>query len=94
MIKRVLRAYNSCCQLEFFILAHREAIRLFPLQILKHQVNRIPEILVVLARLHTADHINQRRKVLPFRQQLVMDVANQGDIQQRFGLLMIGKALK
>ena len=94
MIKRVLRAYNSCRQFEFFILAHREAIRLFPLQILKHQVNGIPEILVILARLHTADHINQRRKVLPFRQQLVMDVANQGDIQQRFGLLMIGKALK
>lgn len=94
MIKRVLRAYNSRCQLEFFILAHREAIRLFPLQILKHQVNGIPEILVVLARLHTADHINQRRKVAIFLQRFLPQIADQRRVEQRFRLLMIGKALK
>lgn len=94
MIKRVLRAYNSCRQLEFFILAHREAIRLFPLQILKHQVNGIPEILVVLARLHTADHINQRRKVSIFLQRFLPQIADQRRVEQYFRLLMIGKALK
>lgn len=94
MIKRVLRAYNSCRQLEFFILAHREAIRLFPLQILKHQVNGIPEILVVLARLHAADHINQRRKVAIFLQRFLPQIADQRRVEQHFRLLMIGKALK
>ena len=87
MIKRVLRAYNSCRQLEFFILAHREAIRLFPLQILKHQVNGIPEILVVLARLHTADHINQRREVALFLQRFLPQIADQRRVEQYFRFL-------
>ena len=76
--------YNSCRQLEFFILAHREAIRLFPLQILKHQVNGIPEILVILARLHTADHINQRRKVAIFLQRFLPQIADQRRVEQHF----------
>ena len=94
MIKKSLRAYITCRQLEFFILAHREAIRLFPLQILKHQVNGIPEILVVLARLHTADHINQRCEVAIFLQRFLPQIADQRGIEQDFRLLMIGKALK
>ena len=94
MIKRVLRAYNSCRQFEFAILAHREAIRLFPLQILKHQVNRIPEILVILTRLHTADHINQRCEIAIFFQRFLPQIADQRRIEQDFRLLMIGKALK
>ena len=84
----------SCRQFEFFILAHREAIRLFPLQILKHQVNGIPEILVILACLHTADHINQRREVAIFLQRFLPQIADQRRVEQYFRLLMIGKALK
>ena len=94
MIKRVLRAYNSCRQLEFSILAYSEAIRLFPLQILKHQVNRVLEILVILARLHTADHINQRCEIAIFFQRFLPQIADQRRIEQDFRLLMIGKALK
>ena len=94
MIKKSLRAYITRRQLEFFILAHREAIRLFPLQILKHQVNGIPEILVVLARLHAADHINQRREVAIFLQRFLPQIADQRRVEQHFRLLMIGKALK
>ena len=55
-------------------------------QIVKQIINLVAEVLVVLPHLHLIQHVDQRRKVLPFRQQLVMDVANQGDIQQRFGL--------
>ena len=94
MIKKSLRAYITCRQFEFFILAHREAIRLFPLQILKHQVNGIPEILVILARLHTADHINQRCEIAIFFQRFLPQIADQRRIEQDFRLLMIGKALK
>ena len=79
--------YNTRRQLEFFILAHREAIRLFPLQILKHQVNGIPEILVVLACLHTADHINQRRKVAIFLQRFLPQIADQRRVEQHFRFL-------
>ena len=94
MIKKSLRAYITAGQLVFGILAHREAIRLFPLQILKHQVNGIPEILVILACLHTADHINQRRKVAIFLQRFLPQIADQRRVEQHFRLLMIGKALK
>ena len=94
MIKKSLRAYITCRQFEFLILAHREAIRLFPLQILKHQVNGIPEILVILACLHTADHINQRCEVAIFLQRFLPQIADQRGIEQDFRLLMIGKALK
>ena len=87
MIKKSLRAYITCRQLEFSILAYSEAIRLFPLQILKHQVNRILEILVILARLHTADHINQRRKVAIFLQRFLPQIADQRGIEQDFRFL-------
>lgn len=94
MIKRVLRAYNSRCHLVLLVLANRKVPRLPLSQIVEYLINLVAEVLVVLPHLHLIQHVDQRRKVLPFRQQLVMDVANQGDIQQRFGLLMIGKALK
>lgn len=94
MIKRVLRAYNSGRHLVLLVLPDGKVPRLPLCQIVKQIINLVAEVLVVLPHLHLIQHVDQRRKVLPFRQQLVMDVANQGDIQQRFGLLMIGKALK
>lgn len=52
----------------------------------KEKVNRIFEALVVLAYLHSVQHFYQRGKVLFVCRGLVVDVANQRRVKQRFSL--------
>ena len=52
------------------------------------------EIFVVLSNLHRVNHADQHRKVSIFFRNNAIQIADQGGIEQRFRLLMIGKALK
>ena len=56
-------------------------------QFLKFKVHVVLEVLIVLPDLHAADHFNQGGEVTFLRGQLVMDEADQGRIEQHFGLL-------
>ena len=94
MIKKSLRAYITCRQLKLLILPHGKVFRLAFFQRFKHQIDGILEILVVLPDLHRVNHADQHRKVAIFRWSNVIQIADQGGIEQRFRLLMIGKALK
>ena len=86
MIKKSLRAYISCGQFIFGILAHRKVVG-FPLfQLIKHQVNGIFELLIVLPDLHAVYHLDERGKVLFLHRGLVVDVADERAVQQRLGL--------
>ena len=76
------------------ILPDREVFRLLLGELFKQLINLVLEILVILPHLHLIEQINERGEVLLFLGQLIVDIPDQGDVQQRFGLLMIGKALK
>ncbi len=67
----------------FFILPHSKVIRILLLQLLKHQIHRIFELLIVLPDLHRIQHFQKSRKVLLLLRCLVMDVADQCRIEQR-----------
>ena len=94
MIKKSLRAYITRRQLELLILPHGKVFRLAFFQCFKHQIDGILEIFVVLPNLHRVNHADQHRKVSIFFRNNAIQIADQGGIEQRFRLLMIGKALK
>ena len=73
-------------QLIFFVLPDGEVVGLALLQILKHQVNRVLEVLVVLPRLHCVEKLDQRGEVLLVLRGLIVDVADERRVEQRLGL--------
>ena len=82
---------NGLCRfarrhLVLLVLPNRKMFWLSLGQIVEYLINLVAKALVVLPHLHLIQHVDQRRKVLLLRRQLVMDVADQGDVQQRFGL--------
>ena len=86
MIKKSLRAYITRRQFIFMILAHGKVIRVFFFERVKEEIDRVFEIVVVLAHFHRVNHCHQRVKVLFVRWCFVKDVAHQCAIQQRFGV--------
>ena len=86
LIKKSLKAYNSCGELVFFILAHRKVSGLAAFQLLEHQIHRVFKFLIVLPDLHRINHFQQGGEVLFLRWGLIMDVADQRRKQQCLGL--------
>ena len=58
-------------------------IRVLFLQCLKHQIHRILVLFVILADLHGIDELDQSSKVLFLDRCFIMDIADQGTVQQR-----------
>ena len=86
MIKKSLRAYITSRQLIFFILPEGEVVRVFLLQSVKEKVNRVFERFIILPDLHGIYHFYQSGEVLLVLGSLIIDVADQRRIKQRFGL--------
>ena len=86
MIKKSLRAYISCGQLEFAVLLHSEVIRVLLLQLGEQNIHGRLKFLVVLSGLRCVDELQQREEVLFFRLRLVPDVPDQGAVQKPLGL--------
>ena len=55
-------------------------------QFLKHQVNRILKFLIIFPDLHRVNELNEGGEVLFLCRGLIMDVANEGAVEQRLGL--------
>ena len=85
MINKSLRAYITSSQAVLGVLTHSEVLRLFLCQLLKHQIDRVLKLLIVLPDLHGVDKRHQRGEVLFLHRGLVMEIADQRGIQKRFG---------
>ena len=72
--------------LVFGILADSEVSRLPLAQIRELQIHLILVILIVLTGIHLVEHVDQSRKVLLLGRQLIVDIADQGNVEQRFRL--------
>ena len=61
-------------------------VGLLGFQRVKHQVNGVFVFLIVLPDLHRVNKLNQGGEVLFLHRGLVVDISNQGAVQQRFRL--------
>ena len=86
MIKKSLRAYITRRQLKFGILPNRKMVRLFLLQIFKHQIDRVLKILVIFTDFHSVDEFDERGKVLFLLRCLIVDIADESTVKQDFCL--------
>ena len=86
LIKKSFRAYNTRCQLVLFVLPDGEVFRLFPFQFLKQQIDVVLKLLVVLVDLHRVDHLDQRGEALFLVMPLIVDVPDEGRVEQGFRL--------
>ena len=77
---------HTSSQLVFLVLPDSEVLGLLMLQAFKHDVQRILVVLIILAGIHRIEHINQGTEILLRLGCLVMDVADQSRIKQRFSL--------
>ena len=68
----------------FGILADSEVSRLSFAQIRELQIHLVLVILIVLTGIHLVEHVDQSRKVMLLRRQLIVDISDQGDVQQGF----------
>ena len=84
--KKLSSRYNTRRKLELGILSDGKVIRLPFLQILKHQIHRILELLIILPNLHGIDELDESRKVLFLLRCLIMNVANESTVEQRLCL--------
>ena len=55
-------------------------------QIRELQIHLILVILIVLTGIHLVEHVDQGRKVLLLGRQLIVDISDQGNVEQRFRL--------
>ena len=76
MIKKSLRAYITRRKFVFAVLLDRKMLRVFFFQTFKHEVNRVLEILVVLAGFRRIYHFKQRREVLLVLRGFIPDIAD------------------
>ena len=60
--------------------------RVLFLQVFKHDIDRILELFIVLADLHGIYKLDQRCEVLFLHRRFVVDIADQGTVEQRFCL--------
>ena len=77
-------------QFELGILPNRKMIRILFLQRLKHQIHRILVLFVILADLHGIDKFDQSSEVLLLFWSFVMNIADQGTVEQRLCLVPEG----
>ena len=86
MIKKSLRAYISGSKLEFGVLPDSKMVRIFLLQIFKHQIDRVLKILVIFTDFHSVDEFDERGKVLFLLRCLIVDVPDESTVKQDFCL--------
>ena len=67
-------------------MAHGEVMRLPFCQFLKHQIDGIFEVLVVLPHLHGVDHLDEGGEVLLLHRRFVVDIPDERRVKQRFCL--------
>ncbi len=72
----------SSCQLVFLILPDSEVLGFFLLQRFEHHIHCVFEALVVLPDLHGVDELNQGAEVLFLNGRFVVDVADEGGVEQ------------
>ena len=73
-------------QLELLVLPNSEVIRVFDFQIFKENIHIVLEILVVLPDFKGVDELKQCGEVLFLHGSLVVNIADDGGIQQGFRL--------
>ena len=61
-------------------------IGLLFLQVFKHDVDRILEVFIVLTDFHGVDEFDQGGEVLFLYRGFIVDIANQGTVEQRLCL--------
>ena len=76
----------ASCQLVLFVLADSEMVGLLCLQRVKHQVNGVFELLVILPDLHRIDELDEGGKILFLHRGLIVDIPDKGAVQKRFRL--------
>ena len=76
LIKKSFRAYNTRRKFVFFVLLDCKMLRVFFFQTFKHEVNRVLEVLVVLAGFRRIYHFKQRREVLLVLRGFIPDIAD------------------
>ena len=86
MIKKSIRAYNTRRQFVLGILLYGKVIRLSLCKPLKHEIDGILKVLVILAGFAGVYHVKQRGKVLLCLRRFVPDVPDQRRIVEPFGL--------
>ena len=86
MIKKSLRAYISGSELELRVLPDSKVVRIFLLQIFKHQIHRVLKILVIFTDFHSVDEFNERGEVLFLLRRLIVDVPDESTVKQDFSL--------
>ena len=86
MIKKSLRAYISGSKLELCVLSDSKMVRIFLLQIFKHQIHRVLKILVIFTDFHSVDKFDERGKVLFLLRRLIVDVPDESTVKQDFRL--------
>ena len=67
-------------------MAHGEVMRLPFCQFLKHQIDGIFEVLVVLPHLHGVDHFDEGGEVLLLHRRFVVDIPDERRVEQRLRL--------
>ena len=86
MIKKSLRAYITGSELELRVLPDSKVVRIFLLQIFKHQIHRVLKILVIFTNFHSVDEFDERGKVLFLLRCLIVDIADEGAVEKGFCL--------
>ena len=84
--KKLSSFYFTGTHFKFLVLPHGKMIRILLLQFIKEHIHRILECLIVLPYLHGIQHLQKHGEVLFLLRCLVMDVADQGTVQQFFRL--------
>ena len=59
-------------------------LRVLFFQVFKHDVDRVLEFFIILADLHGIDKLNQGGEVLFFYRGFIVDISDQGTVEQRF----------
>ena len=70
--------------LVFGILADSKVSRLPFAQIRELQIHLVLVILIVFTGIHFVEHVDQGRKVLLLGRHLIVDISDQGNVEQRF----------
>ena len=86
MIKKSFRAYNTRRHLEFAVLLDGEMVRVFFLQMLKEDIHRALDFLVVLPGFAGIDKVQEGDEIPFFLRGFVPDVADQGTVIQALRL--------
>ena len=73
-------------QLVFGILPDGKVIRLLVCQVFKDDVHNVFEVLIILPDFHGIDHFYQGGEILLFNGSLIMDLPDEGGIEQRLCL--------